>query len=344
GRREPNETVKEKLADLESAGASVTVEKADVSEWESIKGVIERIDNSNTPLAGVIHSAGVLSDGVLQNQTWSNFEKTMFPKVYGGWYLHQLTQNQPLDFFILFSSGASLLGSTGQPNHSAANAFLDGLAHYRRGMKLPGLSIHWSTVSQIGEAAAIGADVRMKKQGIGALSPDQVLETMELLMGGKGSKDVEVGVVPIDWSAWQDRANQWRFLEDWQQAVAGVIATETKLLEQLKESSPEEQEKILVDYLKGKVANIFGMTGSQTVNINESLTTMGLDSLMAVELRNLIQRALGFDIPMQTIIEGISISEIVNLISEQLLLEQVSYSDTSSTEEINEEDMEEITL
>ena len=344
GRRAPDEKVKEKLAELESAGASVTVEKADVSDWEAMKGVMERIYNSNTPLAGLMHSVGVLSDGVLQNQTWSSFEKVMSPKVYGSWYLHQLTQNQPLDFFILFSSGASLLGSPGQANHSAANAFLDGLAHYRRGMKLPGLSIHWSTVSQIGEAAAIGADVRLQKQGIGAITPDQVLESLELLMSGKASNDVEVGVVPIEWSAWQDRVSKWRFLADWQNAATGVMATETKLLEQLKESSPEEQEKILVDYLKGKVAKIFGMTGSQTVDIEESLTTMGLDSLMAVELRNLIQKELGFDIPMQTIIEGISISQIVNLISEQLLLEQISYSDTSSTEEINEEDMEEITL
>ncbi|MCL2929917.1 MAG: SDR family NAD(P)-dependent oxidoreductase [Trichodesmium sp. MAG_R01] len=343
GRSRPNEMVKEKIAELETAGASVTVEKADVSDWEAMKGVIERIYNSNTPLAGVMHSVGVLSDGVLQNQTWSSFEKVMSPKVYGSWYLHQLTQNQPLDFFLLFSSAASLFGSSGQANHSAANAFLDGLAHYRRGMKLPGLSIHWSTVSQIGEAAAIGADVRLQKQGVGAITPAQVLESLEVLMSGKASRDVEVGIVPIEWSAWQDRVSKWRFLADWQKAVAGVVATETKLLEQLKESSPEEQEKILVDYLKGKVANILGMTGSQTINIEESLTTMGLDSLMAVELRNLIQRELGFDIPIQTIIEGISISEIVDLVSEQLLLEKVSYSNTSPTEEINE-DMEEITL
>ena len=100
---------------------------------------------------------------------------------------------------------------------------------------------------------------------------------------------------------------------------------------------------MLVDYLKGKVANIFGTTTGKIMDIEQPLTTMGLDSLMAVELRNLIQRELGFDIPMQTIIEGISISEIVDLVSEQLLLEQVSYSNTSPTEEIDE-DMEEITI
>ncbi|MDE5069176.1 MAG: SDR family NAD(P)-dependent oxidoreductase [Trichodesmium sp. St4_bin8_1] len=341
GRRAPNEVVKEKLVELEAAGASVTVETLDVSDWEGMKGVIERINNSGTPLAGVMHSVGVLSDGVLENQTWSSFEQVMAPKVQGSWYLHQLTQNQSLDFFLVFSSVASLFGSSAQANHSAANAFLDGLAHYRRSLGLPGLSIHWSTISQVGEAAERGADVRLQKQGIAALTPTEVLESLEVLMSSNAN--TEVAVVDIDWSKWQERASQWRFLADWEGVVAGVIGTETRLLEQLKESSSEEQEKMLVDYLKGKVANIFGTTTGKIMDIEQPLTTMGLDSLMAVELRNLIQRELGFDIPMQTIIEGISISEIVDLVSEQLLLEQVSYSNTSPTEEIDE-DMEEITL
>ena len=109
--------------------------------------VFNKIHNSKFPLAGVIHSAGTLSDAVLQNQTWSSFEKVMAPKVQGAWHLHQLTKNQPLDFFVLFSSAASLLGSPGQGNHSAANSFLDGLAHYRRGLGLPALSLHWGVVS-----------------------------------------------------------------------------------------------------------------------------------------------------------------------------------------------------
>ncbi|NEP88098.1 MAG: SDR family NAD(P)-dependent oxidoreductase, partial [Okeania sp. SIO2C2] len=174
GRRSPDDATIKKIGELEMAGASVVVEKGDVSDWESMRGVWQRIEESNRPLAGVIHAAGMLSDGVLQNQSWYGFEQVMWPKVKGGWHLHKLSQNQKLDFFVLFSSAASLLGSSGQGNHSAANAFLDGLAHYRRGMGLPGLSIHWGAVSHIGEAAERGADVRVLKQGMGAISPTQV--------------------------------------------------------------------------------------------------------------------------------------------------------------------------
>ncbi|NES08282.1 MAG: acyl carrier protein, partial [Okeania sp. SIO2F4] len=112
---------------------------------------------------------------------------------------------------------------------------------------------------------------------------------------------------------------------------------------ELKESSPDEQNNILLDYFKSKMGGLLGMTASQ-IDVEQPLTTMGLDSLMAVELRNLVQRELGFDIPIEKIIEGISISQIVSLVIEQLLLEQISYSDTSQTEETTDEEMEEITL
>ncbi|NEO02870.1 MAG: SDR family NAD(P)-dependent oxidoreductase, partial [Moorea sp. SIO3I7] len=198
GRRSPDDATRKKITELEMAGASVVVEKADVTDLESMKGVLQRIEESKRPLVGVIHSVMVLSNGVLRNQTWSSFEQVMEPKVQGAWHLHQLTQSQPLDFFVLFSSATSLLGSLGQgmANYSAANGFLDGLAHYRRTMGLPGLSIHWGAVSQVGRA--LGRDTEtaamLSKNGMGLISPAQVLESLELLMSGS---DVEVGVMPI---------------------------------------------------------------------------------------------------------------------------------------------------
>ncbi|NEP63807.1 MAG: SDR family NAD(P)-dependent oxidoreductase, partial [Symploca sp. SIO2G7] len=224
GRRAPDDAASQKITELEIAGAQVVVEKADVSDLESMTRVLHKIEQSNIPLAGVIHAAGMLSDGVLQNQSWSGFEQVMAPKVQGAWHLHQLTQKQPLDFFLLFSSAASLFGSPGQGNHSAANAFLDGLAHYRRAMGLPGLSIHWGVVAQVGEAAERGADVMAHQQGVGVIYPNQVLESLELLISGtdhlQGNlSDVEVGVVPIEWSAWQERVPKWPFLADWQETI-----------------------------------------------------------------------------------------------------------------------------
>src|SRR5690606_30530681 len=105
------------------------------------------------PLRGVIHSAGVLDDGALLQQSWSRFRTVMAPKVVGSWHLHQLTRHLPLDFFVLFSSGAAVLGSPGQSNHAAANAFMDALAHCRRAQGLPAVSINWGPWAEVGAAA-----------------------------------------------------------------------------------------------------------------------------------------------------------------------------------------------
>ncbi|NEP49754.1 MAG: SDR family NAD(P)-dependent oxidoreductase, partial [Moorea sp. SIO3C2] len=322
-RRSPDDETLNKLNKLEQMGAQVMVEKADVSEFSAMAKVIERINQSSHPLAGIIHSAGMLSDGILQNQSWSSFEQVMAPKVQGAWHLHQLTKEQPLDFFVLFSSAASLLGSPGQGNHSAANAFLDGLAHYRRAMGLTGLSIHWGAVSQVGEAAERGADVRAFQRGMGAISPSQVLESLELLMSGSG---VEVGVVPIEWSAWQERVEKWPFLADWEQAATSIEPTPTmqggQLLAEIKAASGSEREKLLMAYLQDATARVLGMKISQ-VDVQQPLNQMGLDSLMAVELRNRVKTKLAVDIPITKFMEELTVTDISTEINQQLtLLEQ----------------------
>ncbi|NES81718.1 MAG: SDR family NAD(P)-dependent oxidoreductase, partial [Moorea sp. SIO2B7] len=347
GRRAPDDTVEEKIIELEMAGAEVVVEKADVSDWESMTRVVANIEQLNRPLAGIIHSAGMLSDGMLQNQNWPSFDKVMSPKVQGAWHLHQLTQNQQLDFFVMFSSIASLFGSPGQGNHSAANGFLDGLAYYRRSLGLPGLSINWGIVGEVGEAAERGADVSLQKKGLGAIAPAQVLESLELLMSG--TDDTEVGVVPIDWLALEERIAEWPFLADWQELTASMAATKREndsILQRLKAVSLEERESILMEYLVGKIAKILAMSASQ-IDVAQPLIDMGLDSLMAGELRNLLKRQLGWDIPFQKIFGGASTAQIADLvndqITQQLLLEEITDSDNSDTEDICE-DMEEITL
>ncbi|WP_424100303.1 SDR family NAD(P)-dependent oxidoreductase [Moorena producens] len=333
GRRSPDDTAIKKITELEMAGAEVVVEKADVSDGESMRGVWQRIEESNRPLGGVIHSAGMLSDGVLQNQSWSSFERVIAPKVQGAWHLHQLSLNQSLDFFVLFSSAASLLGSLGQGNHSAANAFLDGLAHYRRTMGLPGLSIHWGAVSQVGEAAERGADVRATQQGMGVISPAQVLESLELLMSGS---DVEVGVVPIDWSGWQERVVQWPFLADWSEITTSIATKDNLLLEQLKSVSFMEREKILISHIQNKAARLLAMKNN-LIDIHKPLIEMGLDSLMSIELRHKIKNELEVDVPITKFIEGITIAALSNQLNQQL-------NQSDSTDNIKENNWIEVDL
>nr|WLM68700.1 AprI [Moorena bouillonii PNG] len=333
GRRSPDDATRKKITELEMAGAEVVVEKADVSDGESMRGVWQRIEESNRPLGGVIHSAGMLSDGVLQNQSWSSFERVIAPKVQGAWHLHQLSLNQSLDFFVLFSSAASLLGSLGQGNHSAANAFLDGLAHYRRTMGLTGLSIHWGAVSQVGEAAERGADVRATQQGMGVISPAQVLESLELLMSGS---DVEVGVVPIDWSGWQERVVQWPFLADWSEITTSIATKDNLLLEQLKSVSFMEREKILISHIQNKAARLLAMKNN-LIDIHKPLIEMGLDSLMSIELRHKIKNELEVDVPMTKFMEGITIAALSNQLNQQL-------NQSDSTDNIKENNWIEVEL
>ncbi|MDE5085532.1 MAG: beta-ketoacyl reductase, partial [Trichodesmium sp. St18_bin1] len=204
-------------------------------------------------------------------------------------------------------------GSSGQGNHSSANAFLDGLAHYRRTMGLPGLSIHWGAVSQVGEAAERGADLRAGKQGMGVISPAQVLESLELLMSGS---DVEVGVVPIDWSGWQERVAQWPFLADWS-TTATKETKDNRFLEQLKSVSFMEREKILISYTQNQAARVLGMK-NHLIDIHTPLIEIGLDSLMSIELRHKIKNELEVDVPMTKFMEGITIATLSNQLNQQL--------------------------
>ncbi|MEH1778864.1 MAG: type I polyketide synthase [Nostoc sp.] len=138
----------EAIAKLEQAGAKVMVEQADVSSREEMTRIFTKIQAQLPPLRGVIHAAGVLDDGILQQQSWESFVKVMTPKVQGAWLLHELTQDMSLDWFVCFSSMVAWMGAAGQGNYAAANVFLDALTQYRQALGLPGLSVQWGPWSE----------------------------------------------------------------------------------------------------------------------------------------------------------------------------------------------------
>lgn len=190
-------TAETQIQALLAAGVSVTTVAADVVELEQLQKIFATIEANYPPLRGVIHGAGVLDDGVLQQLNSERLEKVMAAKVAGAWNLHTLTQNSPLDYFIMFSSAASLLGSPGQANHVAANTFLDTLAKYRHSQNLPALSINWGAWSDIGAAAKRKVGDTMSQRGIGAIAPDEGIEILEYLLT---QPITQVGVIPINWS------------------------------------------------------------------------------------------------------------------------------------------------
>ena len=320
GRRSPNETAQKIIEELEAAGASVSVLLGDISTQESVIKILEGISASLPPLKGVIHAAGVLDDGVLQKMSWEGFTKVMAPKVSGTWYLHQLTRDLPLDFFVCFSSMASMLGNYGQGNYAAANAFMDAIAHYRRGQGLPGLSINWGAWATAGMAARLAKEHqnRMQSSGVVAIEPESGMQALGSLLSGSQS---QVGVFPVNWSEFfrqMPGLAKLPFLEAF--TTKSVEQNQNdRILEQLNVASDREQEKLLISYLQSKIAHIMGMTVSQ-IELEKSLTMMGLDSLMAVELRNQIQTELRVDIPATRFMEGIAIISLATEIKQELII------------------------
>ncbi|MGF1481580.1 MAG: SDR family NAD(P)-dependent oxidoreductase [Cyanophyceae cyanobacterium] len=318
GRREASVRAREIIASLEEGGVKIVVAQADVTLQQDLARVLAHIEATLPPLGGVIHAAGVLDDGILLEQNWERFQRVMLPKVQGAWNLHLLTQKQPLDFFVLFSSAASLLGSPGQGNYATANAFLDTLAHYRRRQGLPGLSINWGPWATVGMAASLDrqSQERMASRGVSTIPPDLGVQALVQMLG---SPVAQVGILPFEWPAFARQLGnlQHPFLSE-------LISTEPqaapqpepKFLQKLQEA-PEQCYSLVATYLQEHVAQALGLNPAN-LDVEQSLSQVGLDSLMAVELRNQIKTDLEVELPISKLMEGLSATKLATYLTEQL--------------------------
>ncbi|MBD2158899.1 non-ribosomal peptide synthetase/type I polyketide synthase [Leptolyngbya sp. FACHB-16] len=307
-------TEHEFLSQLEQMDVKLFIAQADVSLQEDMEKVFEEIEATMPPLRGVFHLAGTLNDGTLQRQDWKCFTRALKPKVQGAWNLHTLTQNLPLDFFVLFSSAASLLGSPGQGNYAAANAFLDSLAHYRRGLGLPGLSINWGQWTEAGMSANLSCyqKSRLTAQGLSTIAPEQGLQILGSLIQGDLT---QVGVLPINWSLFQQKLPLVSNLVD---EIGSSRSQEQTLkryefLESLKQASIGDRPHLLIDHLQTQTAQVLGLPPSQ-VRFDQGFADMGLDSLMAIEFRSRIENSLNISMPTALIFEHPTIKNLATFI------------------------------
>ena len=201
GRRSLTPELAATLDEFRAGGTTVVAQSVDVSDAVALGELLEFIRKDGPPLRGVVHSAGVLDDGVLIQQDADRFARVFGPKVCGGWLLDRLTRCDPLDWFVMFSSVAAILGSAGQTNYSAANAFLDLLARERSTRGLPGLSINWGAWTEVGVAVDRDLIDRLAAQGLGAITPSQGLVAMERLLENGVA---QAAVQPADWRRFVD--------------------------------------------------------------------------------------------------------------------------------------------
>jgi len=321
---------KEAVKTLESAGASVVVAKADVTQAHQVADVLALVDRSMPPLRGLVHTAVVYEDAVLQQLDRERFFKVMAPKALGAWNLHALSLNAPLDFFINFSSITSTVGNPGQGNYVAANAFLDALAHHRRAQGLPCLTVNWGAIADAGYVAQ-NAEVgeHLERIGLKPLPSGQALRVLGELLQVEA---VQTTVAPMDWQRWcpvhpagasprlSHLVDSFAVSKEAGDAPAGSrpkgdrTNEEDSLQNLLLAASPTERQQLLESRLREQVARVLG-TSPAKLDSSKSLTNLGLDSLMAVELSNRINNLqLGVTIGSMKLLEGHSITQLATIL------------------------------
>jgi acyl carrier protein len=299
GRSAPSARAAEQLDRLRASGAAVETVRADVSKKADVDRLFAAIAASGFPLKGIVHSAGVLDDGIALQQTWDRLRNVFASKVAGSWNLHLASAALPLDFFVLYSSLAALLGSAGQANYAAGNAFVDALARLRKSEGLPSLSVGWGRWGGSGMAASLNdADRRrLTDAGFIEMNRDAAFAALESAIA---SGRAYTAILAVDWNRYAAyRGAPLPFLAALDRAVAhDASAPKSPALLVARQEAPAERRKaIVLQHVRRDVLAVLGLAGTQRLDDEQGLRDAGLDSLMALELKNRLQASTGQALP-----------------------------------------------
>jgi NADP-dependent 3-hydroxy acid dehydrogenase YdfG/acyl carrier protein len=302
GRRQPGEAAREAIEALRRAGARVHVTRGDVSSEADMRRVLVEVETDLPSVSGVIHAAGLLDDGILLQQTPERFASVMLPKVEGAWVLQTLLAERPHVPLILFSSVAGLLGLPGQGNYAAGNAFLDALACYRNARGEAGMAINWGPWADVGLAAAReNRGQRLSLQGLPSLGVSDGLTALGALLE---ESVPQVAVARLDWvkyaaaSPVSARSTLLAHLAVQKAAsqVGSSAATDGLRERLLAAEAGSARRSILETYLREQVAQVLKLAPTR-IDLNKPFRSLGLDSLMALELRNRLEAGLKVALP-----------------------------------------------
>jgi polyketide synthase 12 len=306
---------------LEELGAKVKVAACDVAQAAQLERVIAQIPKAH-PLSVVIHTAGVIDDGVISSLDGERLRRVMDPKVAGALNLHELTRGMELSEFILFSSAAGTLGSPGQGNYAAANTFLDALAAARRAEGLPGSSLAWG---QWAEASGMtghlgeGDLARLERSGILALSSEQGLELFD---AARAAGQPLLLPVPLDLAVLRAGA-RLGLLPGVMRGLVRAPARQAaaaggQLARRLREAPESEWDAIALELVRGQVASVLGHTSAAAVDPQRNFKDAGFDSLAAVELRNRLVQATGLKLPATLIFDHPTPTAVARFLCERV--------------------------
>jgi pimaricinolide synthase PimS1 len=320
----------ELVADLQALGAeTVQVVSCDVSDRASVRSVLSAL-GAERRLTGVFHLAGMLDDGIVPALTAERLERVLRPKVDGAWHLHELTADQDLAAFVLFSSAAGL-GAAGQANYAAANVFLDALAAERRHHGLAAQSLAWGFWEQrgVGMTAHLGRAelMRMRRQGVLPLTPELGLELLDAALSRPDAAlvplhlDVAVMQRQLDGA---DVPSLYRGLLRTNLKRASASSADTNALRARLAALAGEGERLqaLLELAQGDIAAVLALPGASSVPADVPLKELGLDSLMAVALRNRLSDRIGSKLPTTVAFDHPTARAMAQLLLEKLAFDE----------------------
>ncbi|HKP40452.1 SDR family NAD(P)-dependent oxidoreductase [Mycobacterium sp.] len=316
-RRAPDDDTARAIAELSDRyHCRIHTVATDLGDEAQVSTLLRWIRSELPPLGGVAHLAGVIDDALLPQQNLERFRKTLAPKAFGAWHLHRLTADDPLEFFVLYSSGTSVLGSPGQANYAAANAMLDGLAFYRSSRGLPATSVNWGPWAQGGMASSEAARANLGARGLIPLDPGTSLNALGEIVA-QGIR--QATVLKANWRRAAKLLGGIRppILDIVLPTAAATSPGHSALLAKLHDIPEAQRGGFITEHLQRELQQVLGLA-QQPVAASRFLE-LGMDSLMAVELRNRLLSQFGsaFTISATAVFDYPSIGQLADHLAAQ---------------------------
>lgn len=306
---------------LEAQGVDVQVVKADIGAAADVTKILSQIRAGGYPLRGVFHLAMVIDDQPLGVLTRERFRTVMAPKALGAWLLHEGTKDLALDCFVMFSSISSVFGNPAQGNYAAANAFLDALSHHRRLQGLPALAINWGVLGGEGYVARNERVAEfLARQGTGAIAPGEVLSLIESFLA---TDSTQVSAIRVDWAKWRQSFRNMQENPLLERVFASGIESQDSggptgdWRGKIDAASPDERVGVIGLAVRDVVGSVLRVK-PETLREDQPLTDLGLDSLMGVEIENLIESSIGVALPPTSLMRARTIGQLAALIAEHM--------------------------
>ena len=310
GRSAPSSDVQATIADMNAAGSRIEVVTGDIAESDTANRLVQAVEDAGFRVAGVLHSAMVLDDEIVLNISDSAARRVFSPKVTGSWRLHQATAHLDVDWWLTFSSASSLLGTPGQGTYAAANSWVDGLVAYRRSQGLPAVGINWGPWAEVGRAQFF-ADL-----GVSLIAVEQGLAAMKLVLSADRAC---TGVIHLD-------ARQWfqSFPAAGGSSLFAKLHDSTKrerrgggaIRAELDASDAAERPGRLAAAIADEIRAVLRST--EPIGHDRPMESLGLDSLMALELRNRLESSLGTTLPAALVWAYPTINDLAGAMCERL--------------------------